>query len=86
MAVIRCPYCNNEIEYTLPVGRKPLDISLTIICEMLQTYCSGSCRYEAVCRTADYFGCSPAYIYKRLKDAGTTVEEALMGRVPDTIQ
>ena len=67
-----CPGCGA----TLPIkrsGRKRLGIPVKIICDKLQLY-------RDVDAAAKELGCSRAYIYKVLKERGTTPKDVMEGK------
>jgi hypothetical protein len=57
---VQCPNCGEQVEVS-GLGRKPLNISLRIVCEALQTH-------HSVAAAAQELGCSQGYIYNCLKD------------------
>ncbi len=64
---VQCPHCGKWIVVN-GLGRKRLDIPLTIICESLQD--------SSVSAAARELGCSEAYIFKVLKANGLKVKDA----------
>ena len=65
---IMCPHCGKKVVLakTNRLGRKPLNIGVTKVCDALRLHCS-------VLAVANELGCSRAYIYKVLKANGLTV-------------
>lgn len=66
--IIRCPHCGKPVAVNR-MGRKPLDITVKKVCDALEAH-------STVSGAALELGCSRGYIYKTLKGAGLTVEEA----------
>lgn len=66
--IIKCPHCGKPVPVKR-IGRKPLGIPVKKVCDALR-----AC--PTVSGAAVELGCSRAYIYKTLKDAGLTVREA----------
>ena len=65
---VQCPHCGKPVQVK-GIGRKPLGIPVKIVCDTVQAH-------STVSGAALELGCSRAYIYKILKDAGLTVREA----------
>jgi hypothetical protein len=70
---INCPVCGAEIPITHSSGRKPLNLSVNLICDTLK-------RTHSIKDAAEELGCSRAYIYKVLKTQKTTLDEILNGK------
>ena len=72
---ITCPKCGEQIPIIIgSLGRKPLNICVKNVYDALRS-CS------SVNRAAEKLGCSRAYIYKVLKENGTTVKEVMESRI-----
>lgn len=69
---ITCPKCGAIIVVS-GLGRKSLRKPLIIVCDELRL-----CR--SVGETAKNLVCSPAYIYKVLKENGLTAKEVINGK------
>ena len=69
MMKVQCPYCGKEVPVN-GVGRKRLNIGVKKVCDALK-------EYPTVSAAALELGCSKAYIYQTLKDAGLTVKEVI---------
>ena len=57
--IVRCPYCGESVVVN-GLGRKPLNIPLKNVCEVLHTH-------QNIVAAARELGCSPAYIFGVLK-------------------
>ena len=64
----KCPNCHSEFQVR-GLGRKKLPIGVNNVCDALRTY-------PTITAVARALGCSRGYIYKALRDAGFTLEEA----------
>ena len=68
---VQCPNCGETIAVN-GIGRKPLNIVVTKVCDALQLYRSAPL-------AANELGCSRAYIYKVLKTHGLKAQEVIKG-------
>jgi len=64
---IPCPKCG-EMVVVSGLGRKPLNISVKIVCDVLQAH-------HSVKVAAEYLNCSPGYIFKVLKANRLTLKK-----------
>ena len=82
---ITCPHCG-MVAAALEIGRPRSTISVTDICDVLQSHYSrlrgqhtGRVKHLSVLGAAEELGCSPALVYKVLKVNGKTVDQVLEG-------
>ncbi|MCX5998159.1 MAG: hypothetical protein NTU41_00820 [Chloroflexi bacterium] len=66
---VRCPHCGRTVVVN-GIGRKPLDMPVTIVCDALMFHGS-------VLAAADALNCSRAYVYKVLKAGGLTAKDVI---------
>jgi molybdenum-dependent DNA-binding transcriptional regulator ModE len=71
--IIRCPHCGETIEVSSS-GRKPLNIPVIFICDVLRLH-------RSITAAARELGCSRGYIYKVLKINGLKVEDLVKRKV-----
>jgi hypothetical protein len=69
---ISCPACGAKIAVN-GLGRTPLNIPVTKVCDLLK-------RYSSVPPVAEVLGCSRAYVYKVLKANGLTAKDFIRGK------
>ena len=67
--LIQCPNYGEQVKVSA-LERKPLNIPLKIICEMLQTH-------QSVVSAAQQLGYSQGYIYNYLKDNRLTLKDLM---------
>jgi len=67
--IIRCPNCGERIVVN-GLGRKPLNISLKIVCESLQAH-------RNVVAAANELNCSQGYIFNILKANGLKLKDVI---------
>jgi hypothetical protein len=70
---VKCSHCGNSVTIK-GIGRKPLNIAVTNVCDALQLH-------RSVALAANELGCSRAYIYKALKADGLTAADVIKGKV-----
>jgi len=71
---ITCPKCGAKIRVKGAGGRKPLVIPVKIVCDKLRLY-------RDVGAVAKELGCSRGYIYKVLKEQGTSPKDVIEAKV-----
>ena len=71
--IIRCPNCGKKVVIG-GLGRKPLNIPVTNVCDALQIH-------RSVMAAADELNCSRAFIYKTLKTHGLKLKDVVRGSV-----
>ncbi len=69
--IIPCPHCGKPVVVN-GLGRKPLNIPLKNVCEVLQAHSS-------VVEAARELGCSPAYIFGVLKANELKLKDVVKG-------
>jgi len=69
---VDCPACGKKIQVN-GLGRRPLNIPVTKVCDLLK-------RYSSVPPVAEVLGCSRAYIYKVLKANGLKTEDLIRSK------
>jgi hypothetical protein len=67
--IVQCPHCGKPVAVN-GLGRKPLNIPLTNVCECLRRRCS-------VAEAARELNCSRAYIFKVLKANGLKLKDVI---------
>jgi len=65
--LVQCPHCGGTVAVN-GLGRRPLNISLRIVCEALQIHCNAAA-------AANELNCSPAYIFGVLKATGLKLKD-----------
>jgi AraC-like DNA-binding protein len=68
---ICCPKCGQWVS-VIGLGRRPLNIPFTEVCEAIQ-------QHHSTLLAAQSLGCSVPYLYKVLKAHGTSPAEVLKG-------
>jgi len=69
---VQCPNCGKPVLVS-GLGRKPLGISLKIVCESLQAH-------RSVMAAANELGCSQAYIFGVLKANGLKPKDVVTNK------
>ena len=72
--IIPCPHCGKPIAVN-GLGRKPLNIPLKNICEVLQVHGN-------VAAATQELNCSQGYIFKVLKDNGLKLKDVVKRHMP----
>lgn len=75
--IVKCPNCGEKVVVN-GLGRKPLNISVKNICDMLR-----ACRDIAL--AAKKLGCSRGYIYKALKTEGLSPRQVIEAKQKESI-
>jgi len=69
--IVQCPHCGKSVVVN-GLGRKPLNIPLTNVCEALQAQ-------HNIVAAARELGCSPAYIFGVLKANRLKLKDVVKG-------
>lgn len=69
--LVQCPHCGESVVVN-GLGRKPLNIGVNFVCDALADS-------PTVGAAAERLGCSRAYIYKVLKEHGTSPKSLTEG-------
>lgn len=69
--IVQCPHCGNQVTVN-GLGRKPLNITLKNVCEVLQAH-------HNIVAAANELNCSQGYIFKVLKDNGLKLKDVVKG-------
>ena len=69
--IVQCPHCGKSVVVN-GLGRKPLNIPLTNVCEALQAH-------HNIVAAAKELGCSPAYIFGVLKANKLKLKDVVKG-------
>lgn len=67
--IVQCPHCGQEVEVK-GIGRHPLSIPLTNVCDALK-------RRSSVALAAEDLKCSQPYIFKVLKANGLKLKDVI---------
>jgi len=67
--IVQCPHCGKPVTVN-GLGRKPLNIPLKNVCEVLQAHCD-------MVAAAQELGCSQGYISKVLKANGLRLRDVV---------
>ena len=70
--LVRCPHCGKLVAVN-GLGRKPLNIPLKNVCEVLRTR-------RSVAAAAQELNCSEGYIFKVLKANGPRPRDVMEGK------
>jgi len=69
LMIVQCPYCGKTVVVN-GLGRKPLNISLKIVCESLQAH-------RNIVAAANELNCSQGYIFGVLKANGLKLKDVI---------
>ena len=70
--IVQCPYCGGTVVVN-GLGRKPLNIPLKNVCEVLRTR-------RSVAAAAQDLNCIEGYIFKVLKANGLKLKDVIEGK------
>lgn len=70
--IVKCPHCGGEVMVN-GLGRRPLNIPLTNVCESLR-------RHHSVSTVSQELHCSQAYVFKVLKANGLKLNDIINAR------